>query len=181
MANFKEIELKDMVLDKQEDDGFLNLFGAKKKRISKRNVEKVESQFGDGLPKGASCRDIDVYIKKIENEIASVRGKISSGDKSKFWTKALSRLEDILKEAKNRRVIADCDRIIEEQEKEAAQKETLILLQKTAESATAQDQTLQKQEAGKPVKKDITKYIAIGVAAIFALGGVFILLKPSKK
>jgi hypothetical protein len=191
MSNYYELTLQDLKAEKA-DDGFANLFGIRgleklgcfpfcPQKFARENVKATEMKFGAGVPEGASCKEIDLEIERIQNEMTAIRGKITSGQKNKFWSKALSSLESKMADAKNRRSAANCEEIKEKQEKEAAQRENIKILEETTKSATDPlSEYQQKLQEAKSAKPDYTKYIAIGIAGIFTIGAVFLLLKPSK-
>jgi hypothetical protein len=151
--------------------------------FNRKNAQEVERNFGAGIPKGQSCEGINTELNRIQNEMNAIRGKITSGDKGKYWNSALRVLEDKKKDANNRYNEKKCAELKIQQQKEAEEKKNVKLIQETAKSATQEDPLveLQKQIMEKKLAApDYTKYIAIGIAGIFVLGSVFLLLKPKK-
>jgi hypothetical protein len=150
----------------------------------RKNAEEVERNFGAGIPKGQSCEGINTELNRIQNEMNAIRGRITSGATKGSWhTTALGALENKKKDANNRYNEKKCAELKIQQEKEAEEKKNVKLIQETAKSATQEDPLaeLQKQIMEKKLAApDYTKYIAIGIAGIFVLGSVFLLLKPKK-
>jgi hypothetical protein len=152
-------------------------------QFARINAENTEKQFGAGIPKGQSCDGINTEINRIQNEMNAIRGKITSGDKGKYWNSALRVLEDKKKDANNRYNEKNCAELKIQQQKEAEEKKNVQLIQETAKSATQEDPLaeMQKQLLEKKLSApDYTKYIAIGIAGIFVIGSIFLLLKPKK-
>lgn len=194
MSNYYELTLDDISVDKEEYANFITIqkltgglikgcFPSCPQVFNERNKKQIQEKFGAGIPKGASCREIDVEMDRIQNEMNMIRGKITGGDKGKYWRSALSSLEERMSDAKNRRTAAKCDEIKLKQEREEEQKGNLDILGKVTKEATTNDPVSEleaKIKEQKESKPDYTKYIAIGIAGIFVLGAVILLLKPAK-
>lgn len=195
MSNYRELILEDIKVGKEENyANFFTIQGLTGGLIkgcfpscpqvfNERNKQEIQQKFGAGIPKGASCAEIDAEMNRIQVEMDMIRGKITSGDKGKYWRSALSELEARMADAKNRHNNAKCKEIKEKQEKEAAEKQNLKVLEETTKSATTTDPISEFEAKIKEVKEgkaDYTKYIAIGIAGIFVIGAILLILKPSK-
>lgn len=194
MNKYQELTLDDIGINNEEYANFITIqklsgglikgcFPSCPQVFNERNKKEIEEKFGAGIPKGASCKEMDIEMERIQNEMNMIRGKISSGSKGKYWTSALGALESKMADAKNRYASAKCQDIKLKQEKEVAQKENLDILEKTTKSAISTDPVTEleaKLKEEKDKKPDYTKYIAIGIAGIFVIGAVILLLKPSK-
>jgi hypothetical protein len=151
--------------------------------FNRKNAEQAKQKFAVNIPKGASCKEIDIEMQRIQTEKDMINGKIAAGDKGKYWTSALKVLEEKMADAKNRRNAAKCDEIKAKQEKEQSTKENIETLAKVTKDATTTDPESDLQakiDEAKGAKPDYTKWIAIGIAGVFVLGAVILLLKPSK-
>jgi len=148
-----------------------------------QNTQRTILNVGD-LSAGASCSEIDIRIQKIQNEINAVNGRIAAGDKASRWKPSLEALENKMRDAKNAKSEKKCQELLEKQQKEQETAETLKVLEQTTKSATTVDEQqalMEKIADAKGKKADYTKYIAIGIAGIFVVAAVVILLKPKKK
>jgi hypothetical protein len=147
------------------------------KVFSDNSAQEMRKKFDAGIPKGASCSQIDTEIARIENEKNSINGKIASGQKEKYVRGALQVLEERLRDAKNRKSSQKCDELKAKLEQQREEQKNLTLLEQTTKSALQKDPLEEALEAAKPKGLDTTMYIALGVGGIFLIGAIVLLIK----
>jgi hypothetical protein len=187
-----ELFINEIRVQKMNEDEYANLFGIRAleglgcfpvcpQKFRREATKQTEKEFGVSILKGASCKEIDIEIDRIQNQMDNIRRKIRSKMDSKIWNPSLNKLEDRLKDAKNRRTEAKCIELKQKQEKEEEQKQNIQILEETTKKATTTDpltEVQQKITEAKEKKIDYTKYIAFGIGGIFLIGAVVLLLKP---
>jgi hypothetical protein len=188
MSTYYELTVDDLSMQSPNNEEYANLFGIRAleglgcfpfcpQKFSRENKKRVEREFNVGIAKGASCADIDIELKRIENELNAIRGKIAGGEKQRYWTQAVGVLEARKKDALNRKESAQCEQKKAEQERQREQQENVKILEQTAKSAVSVDPVEAALQAAAPKKTDPTLMIALGVGGIMLVGAVVLLLK----
>jgi hypothetical protein len=144
----------------------------KGKRRAKGEGSKIDELFPD-LDEKTTCEGIIKRILDVQSEMDIQRGKITAGDKSKWYRISLGKLETKLADAKKLLTQKNCQRIAEEQELKSQQQEILSTLASTS---------VQTGSSGgkKGTISGVNKYVVYGIGGFLALGALIILLKPSK-
>lgn len=135
---------------------------------------KVDEMFPDLSDKN-SCQEIENRILEIQSEMDIQRGKITAGDKSKWFRISLGRLESKLASAKALFNKKKCQEIADEQELKRQQGEIISTLTETSTATTSNREKKSGTIAG------INKYLVYGLGGVFVLGALFIILKPSNE
>jgi len=140
----------------------------KGKRRALKEGESVSKKYPALSPK-SKCQDVMDRLFELQTEMDAIRGKITAGEKSKWYKNALGVLEQRTADAK---VLYNKLRCVEQRlEKEAASEKAEVidvLTQSTDVSA--------KGGTG----SGINKYVIYGIGGLLVLGGIFILLKDKK-
>jgi hypothetical protein len=140
----------------------------KGRRRALKEGESVSKKYPALSPK-SNCQDVMDRLFELQTEMDAIRGKITAGEKSKWYKNALGVLEQRMADAK---VLYNKLRCVEQQlEKEAASEkaEVIDVLTQSTDVST---------RAGSG--KGINKYVIFGIGGLLVLGGIFILLKDKK-
>jgi hypothetical protein len=141
------------------------------KRRARGEAKNVEEMFPD-LDETATCKDVENRIVEVQAEMDVQRGKVTAGDKSKWFRMSLGKLETKLAQANTLLSKLKCKEIAEQQELNQQKSEILSTLSvTTAESSN--------KKTGDKIG-GMNKYLVYGIGGFFVIGAVIILLKPSK-
>jgi hypothetical protein len=162
--------VKGNFIDDVDYNEFLGIGRGKRRR--KGEAKKAEEKFPD-LTEEATCQEIVNRILEVQTEMDTQRGKITAGDKSKWFRMSLGKLEAKLQQAKKLLTQKNCQRIAEEQELKTQQQDILTTLASTSVQTGASG-------GKKETIAGMNKYLVYGIGGFFVLGALFILLKPSK-
>jgi hypothetical protein len=166
---FPQSRLKGNFANDSDYGEFLGI--GKGKRRAKGEAEKIEEQFPD-LTEKATCPQVQNRIIELQAEMDLQRGKITAGDKSKWYRKSLGILESKLSQAKLILQKLKCEELAE-QELLKEQQANILSTISTSTTGSAKVGKASGTIAG------MNKYLVYGIGGVFVLGAIFILLKPS--
>lgn len=143
--------------------------GAGKKR-ARSEARTVEEKFPE-LSAKATCEQVEERLVALQVEMDVQRGKITAGDKSKWYRQSLGKLEEMMAKTKLMYSNLKCLKTQEQADLQKSQSDILGTLAATTQAAgSTPTKTMSKT----------TKYAVYGIAGLFVLGAIFIVLKPSK-
>lgn len=165
---FPSVRVNKNFTNQVEYQEFLGI-GAGKKRARKEG-RTVEEKFPELSPK-ATCEQVEKRLVELQLEMDAQRGKITAGDKSKWYRQSLGKLEEMMARTKLLYSNLKCQKTKEQEELQKSQSDILGTLATTTQGAAA--------TPSKGMSKT-TKYAVYGIAGLFVVGALFIFLKPSK-
>ena len=131
---FPLVRVNKNFVDQVEYQEFLGI-GAGKKR-ARREGRTVEEKFPE-LSSKATCEQVEKRLVELQLEMDLQRGKITAGDKSKWYRQSLGKLEEIMAKTKLLYTTLKCQKTQEQEELQKSQSDILGTLAATTQGAAA--------------------------------------------